>query len=127
MSLNTKQYDSVHASAKQWAMNFAQDLIDSHNDRVKDCDEPACKGIHCMEAKFKIPGLKNKHRMNNVLFITEGIMYSSGYWAKITGRFVKGVAHVTVDVHNMTPEEYNENIDEEYRISKEDNPENDLD
>ena len=127
MSLNTKQYDSMHASAKQWAMNFAQELINDHNDCVKDCDKPVCQGIHSIEATHKFDNLKTKKRLDNVLFITEGILFSSGYWAEITGRIVKGIAHVKVRVQNMTSEEYKEQIDEEYRISKEDNPENDLD
>ena len=59
--------------------------------------------------------------------MTEAILFSSGYYAKLTGRLVKDVAHIKVTMQNMTPEEYNDNIAEEYRISKEENPKNDLD
>ena len=127
MALNTKHYDAMHANAKQWAMKFAQELINSHNECANKCGDPVCKDIHSIDVKFKFPNLRNKHKMNNVLSITEAIMFSSGYYADITGRFVKGVAHVKVWVENMTPEEYKEQINEEHRINKEDNPENDLD
>jgi len=132
MALNTKQYDDVYASARRFAIQIAQDIIDDHIVCIEDCSDDECAGIHCVESNHKLPNLINKERMNNLLFITKSILFSSGYYAKLTGRFVKGVAHVKAEVQNMTPEEYNDNIAKEYRINKEenpkeDNPENDLD
>ena len=113
-------------------MQFAQYLIDNQNECIEDCSDDECDGIHRVESNHKRLDLKNKERMNNILFMTEAILFSSGYYAKLKGRFVKGVAHVNVMMQNMTPEEYNDNIDEQFRINKEenpkeDNPENDLD
>jgi len=127
MALNTKHYDDVYVSARQYAIQFAQDLINIHTEHIEDCSDDECKGIHCIESNHKLDNLKNKERMNNILFMTEAILFSSGYYAKLTGRLVKDVAHIKVTMQNMTPEEYNDNIAEEYRISKEENPKNDLD
>ena len=130
MPLNTMHYDDLYADDRRMAIECAEILIDEHNEVHENCDQNECDNVHTVVVKYSFDHISSRERLNNLMFIIQGIMFSSGYYAQLTARLINNRAHIKAEVTNMTPEEYNDIIPEWFHISKkdtekEDDPKND--